>query len=154
MSESISTSIAKAFERTFSTIQIANGYLTNSGLHVYRGFYAHALQAKNVQFPLVAIQPDTEGVDSVSGTGREFKITETVRIVVVTDDVVIPADILRDCLHDIRRALALNWDAEKGQLPGVRAPQCGLAEFAIAADSPHTLAAFPVGITFTEKHEA
>jgi hypothetical protein len=154
MPESLSTSIAKAVERTLTSIQLDQGYVTDAGANVYRGWYAHAMHGRGMNFPIIAIQPDTEGVQKVSGTGCEFKIATNLRIVVVADDTSQPSDVLRDCLADIRRALALQWELETSSLPGVRAPDIGLAEFAIAADSPYTLAALPVGINFTEKHEA
>ena len=154
MTESVSTSVAKAIERSLASIRKSAGYLTDCGQSVHRGWYAHAIDAQDVMFPLVAIQPDTEAVASVGGTGFSLKITDNYRIVVITDDAEHPADVLKDCLADIRRAFALNWDAEKKLILGVRAPEFGVAEFAIAADSPHTLAAVPVGISFNEKHEA
>ena len=154
MSEPISTSVAKAIERTLSAIKTEQGYFTDAGLSVHRGWYAHVIDARGATFPLIAIQPDTEGVDKSSGSGREFKISDNFRIVIVTDDTSHPADVLQACLHDVRRALALDWEEETKLITGVRAPVIGLAEFAIAADSPHTLAALPVGINFTEKHEA
>lgn len=121
---------------------------------MHRGWYAHAIQAACTTFPLIAIQPDSQGVDKASGTGKEFKITDSYRIVIVTSDVEFPSDILKDCLSDVRRAIALNWEVETQSIKGVRTPDIGVAEFALAADSPHTLAAMPVGISFTEKHEA
>lgn len=154
MSESQATSIAKAIERCLSFITTDNGYLTDAGENVYRGWYAHALNRRDLSFPILAIQPDTESTDSASGTGREFKLTESIRIVAITDDVEYPSDILRDCLRDVRRAFALNWDNEKSDITGVRSPTFSTAEFGIDTENHNTLAALPVGIPFTEKHEA
>ncbi|NKI17435.1 hypothetical protein HCU74_08395 [Spongiibacter sp. KMU-166] len=154
MTESQSTLIAKAIERCLLHIAKDSGYLTDAGSSVHRGWFAHAIQSRSATFPLIAIQPDTQSVEKASGTGREFRIADSFRLVVATDDVAHPADLLKDCMRDVRRALALNWEAEITSIPGVRAPDIGTAEFALSADSPHTLAAMPVGITFTEKHEA
>lgn len=146
------TTVAKALEATLGDIRTVRGYYTDLGLSVYRGFYAHALDSKKTSFPLVAIQPDSEGVPS--DRQNKSRIESNLQVVVITDDTSYPADILRACLSDIRRALALKLPEEIQSLGMGSSPEIGIAEFAIAADSTFTLAVLPVGFSFVEKYEA
>lgn len=152
MSEPKSTGVAKALESTLADIRTARGYFTDLGLSVHRGFYAHALESRNASFPLVAIQPTTEGVPSDRKSAS--RIESFLQVVIITNDTEYPADILRACLADVRRALALKLPEEIQTLGMGTPPEIGTAEFAIAADSNFTLAVLPVGFTFVEKYEA
>lgn len=150
MPEPVSTSVAKALERVVEDIHTTRDYYTDLGQNVYRGFYAHAVDGAT--FPVVAIQPESEVVESAR-TDKN-KVSSTIRIVVVTNDTNYPADILRACVADIRRAFALNAEGELKSLGVNFDPEIGTAEFAIAADSPLTLAAMSVGFSFVENYEA
>lgn len=151
MAESVSTKIAKALQIALADIRLARGYNSDLGLQVHRGFYAHAVQRRGAVFPLVAIQPEAENVDAQ--TTKRAKISTTSRVVVVTDDAEIPADVLRDCVADVRRALALKMSDALRELEINFDFELGGTEFAIAADSPITLAALTVGCTFIENYE-
>ncbi len=152
MREPKSTSVAKALEHTLAQILTSRGYFTDLGKSVYRGFYAHALDADSVNFPIVAIQPEAEGVPSDRKSTN--RIESTLKIIVATDDTSYPADILRECLADIRRALSLNVSDEIQKIGIGSPPEIGTAEFAIAADSIQTLAVLPVSFSYVEKYEA
>lgn len=152
MIEPKSTSIAKAVEVVLKDIYSVRGYNTDLGANVYRGFYSHAIDSDKVNYPLVAIQPDTETVED-SRQGKD-KITASFRLVAVTNDTDNPADILRACAADMRRAIG-NKLVDELRETGVRiSVELGSVEFAIAADSPTTLAAMSVGFSYIENYEA
>jgi hypothetical protein len=149
----IATQVAQALEDSLKVITIENGYFTDLGKSVYRGFYAHAIQGRNTSYPLIAVQPDTETV-AASRDAAASKIDASIRLSVITDDADIPADVLRSCAADVRRALAMHL-AEKLRALGVHTPgELGTVEFATAGDSHLSLAAISVAFTFIEKYEA
>jgi hypothetical protein len=152
MSEPISTSIVKAFETVLAGILKADGYNTDLGLSVHRGFFAHAINARGAVYPLVAVQPETEIIKEAR-EGKN-KIESSIRFVVATDDMEYPADICRACVADIRRAFALKIANELKSLGVNLTPELGTAEFALSADSPLTLVALPVSFLFVENYEA
>lgn len=151
MTEPKSTSIVKAIERALSRIETHNGYFTDLGENVIRGFYAHALKDTDQKFPLIAIQTDTESVEATRA--GKTKVDATLRLVVVTNTTYFPTDILRACVADIRRAFALEVEVELKALEVSATPEPGTVEFAIVADSPLTLAAMSVGFNFVETYE-
>lgn len=156
MSAPITTQIAEALQARLEQISTANGYHTDLGDSIWRGFWSLALDARQ-EVPLIAIQPDVETVESTREAKTKLGITR--RLVVVVD--VLNAtgtqpthaeDLLEAGLADIRRAL-LHTPGDDLQRLGVKdAITLGTAEYALAADSRYALAGLPVSISCIEQY--
>ncbi|MBB3192048.1 hypothetical protein [Halomonas cerina] len=157
MSDPISTQIAQALQGRLEQISTANGYHTDLGQSIWRGFWSLALDARQ-EVPLIAIQPDVETVESTREARTKLGITR--RLVVVTD--VINAagtqpyhaeDRLEAALADIRRALLHAPGNDLNRLGVKDAITLGTAEYALAADSRYALAGLPVSISCIEHYQ-
>lgn len=144
--------LAQALESALQTITTANGYNTDLGANVYRGFYASALNSSRVNYPFIAIQPESEQV--TDRREAKSKLQATFRLILVTDDVANPTDSLYAAVYDTRKALATEL-AESIQRLGVDTdPAIGETEYAITSDSKLTLATVAVAFTFVENYGA
>jgi hypothetical protein len=148
----ISSQVAQALEDSLQVIAKDNGYFTNLGNAVFRGFYAHAISGRSAVYPLIAVQPENETV--TGSTDSRSKIESVVRLICVTDDQVVPADILRACAADVRKALATNLAEKLGAIKVNTPGTLGTVEFATASDSHLSMAAISVAFTFIEQYEA
>lgn len=150
MSEPLSTQVAKLLEENLRAILIANGFHTDLGASVYRGFIAHAVEARDALFPMIAIQPDTESLDGTRESGS--KVTAVNRLIIATDDVQQPADVLRACVADVRKLLATGLTTDLNTIGIHKPPELTDVEYALQGDSLFTVAALQVAFTFYEKY--
>lgn len=154
----ITTQLAQALQARLQSISVANGYHTDLGASVWRGFWSRAIEARQ-SVPLIAIQPDEESVEGVRDEKSKIGITR--RLIVVVDalpgasaDPYAAEDQLEAGLTDIRRAL-LHHPGDDLQRLGVKdAITLGTAEYALAADSRYALAGVPVSVSCIEHYAA
>jgi hypothetical protein len=153
-----STQIIKTIESSLEGITKENGFYTDLGKSVHRGFLAHAINGGKAKFPLIAIEPEEEGPDTPS---KPNQILESVELIAVVDSLVFPSDELRRCLKDIRKTiLQMNkqdWDQRysgasdkpvwiKGEL------LLGRAKFRMDQSGKYSLAILPLSYIFFEKY--
>ena len=150
MTEPKATTIVKAIETTLLVILKSSGFFTDLGLSVHRGFYAHAINDSNAKFPLIAIQPETEGPPDRKG--GKSKLPTQLRLVIAVDHSEQASDVLRACLADIRRAVDLNEDSIDALIVN-GSLEFGIAEFVPAQETNFSLAALPVSFSFVEHYE-
>lgn len=151
MNDPLSTQAAKLLEAALRDIRVSNGFFTDLGQSVYRGFFAHALDTRRItQFPIVAIQPDTETLDGTRESGS--KVTASNRLIIATDANTEPADVLRACAADIRRVLATRLSEDLNAIGIHKPPELTDVEFALQGDSQLTVAALQVAFSFFEKY--
>lgn len=155
MTDPVTTQIARALQARLEQIRIADGYHTDLGQSVWRGFWSLAIDARQA-VPLIAIQPDTEAIDATREARTKLSITR--RLVVVVDALNASGnspthaeDLLEGALTDIRRALLHTPGDDLKRLGVNDAIALGAAEYALAADSRYALAGLPVSITCIEQ---
>ena len=148
MADPKSVLVAKAIQAALEDITTANGYFTNLGKSVHRGFYAHAIKGAEGRFPLAAIHPGTEVENARNGNSAKVQTTLNIYLVDSEDS----TDSLQACLSDVRRALALHSKSiEALTVNNSLAYQA--AEYNPQPDSNYQLAALPVSLSFVEKYE-
>lgn len=153
MTDPVSTQFAKAVETALKGIKKADGYHTNLGLSVHRGFWAHVVRAKDTVFPAVVIHPGVEMPGSVHGSGKKAMIRIDVPLVVavgITYDAT-AYDELSACTADIRRALIGSRET-LSQLGQGDTFDVGGTEPDLSTDSKYALAALAVGISIVETY--
>lgn len=155
MQPPVTTQLAMALQARLQAITRANGFHTDLGNSVWRGFWSRAIEAQE-RVPLLAIQPDTEDVSDTRSDKARLSITR--RLIVVADglpsgtDPYAAEDTLEAALADVRHAL-LGTPGDDLQRIGVKdAITLGTAEYALAADSRYALAGLPVTLTCIEHY--
>lgn len=148
MADPKSVLVAKAIHAALEKITKANGYFTDLGKSIHRGFYAHQISGSQAKFPLASIQPGTESFKSPGTRGGKIGMTLNIYLVEKGDD----TDSLQSCVADVRRALSLaEEDINVHSLNQSLVYQT--AEYNPQPDSNFQLAALPVSISFMEKYE-
>lgn len=153
MSTPISTLFVDGLQATLAGITKDNGYRTDIGLSVHRGFYAHVLNARSTAFPAVVIHPGPETLGTIHSSGTKAFVTLSLPLVVAVE--VSPDaqcyDLLRACTADVRRALILARD-DLSQLGQHDSFQIGPAEPILSEESKFALVAMAVGISIVETY--
>jgi hypothetical protein len=150
----VATRFTRILMNTLESIRVDNGYQTDLGLSVHRGFYVHVIKARQAAFPAVALHPGIEAIQSVHGTGRKAIMQYTVPLVIATELSLdeVAYDQLEACSYDIRRAVMLNREA-LSQLGQTDSLELGGAEPDLSRDSRFALAAMTIGISLVETYE-
>lgn len=104
MSEPRSIQLMQALESCLQQITTANGYYTDAGQHITRGWLNHAMASRG-QLPRIAIHPESESGASAAGAKRKRERIVAVEGVLEAEDN--PADDLDRLLADLMRALPL-----------------------------------------------
>ena len=134
-------------------ILIADGYFTDLGKSVHRGFYAHVLKDRGTQYPAVVVHPPIEDPIRVRGGGKGAQIEITVPVVVAAEvgSDEFAYEQLSDCAADTRKAIFSNRQ-RLTEITNDEALTVGLAEPEMSVDSRFVLTAFTVSVTFSESY--
>lgn len=153
MTTPVTTQFVQALFSTLQGITVANGFNTDLGTSVHRGFFAHVLKARDTVFPALAVHPGIELISSVHGSGNKAIMEYTVPMVIAVELSLneVAYDQLEACSNDIRRAVMLNRDA-LAQLGQNDSFELGGAEPDLSRDSRHALAAMTIGISLVETY--
>lgn len=146
MADAMAVGVIKQIEAQLNKIQKSDGFLTDAGDEVIRGFLAHAIKADKKKTPFIVLQPDSEAVETRGTTQGKVTLSLTLFVVEKVDQV----DRLQAAVSDLRRALT-TLEFEKGTAIGVS------QTFAPAAYNPnpesnYALAALPVSVSFVENY--
>lgn len=150
----VATVFVEAVEATLAGISVANGFETDAGENVRRGFFAQVLNANDAVFPALVLHPPTEALESVHGTGKKAILQVTVPIVVGvkaepgTDSF----DELQKCIFDVRRALMRNRDA-LSQLGQADSLEVSGAEPDVSRDLRLIMAAMTASLSIVETYD-
>jgi len=148
-----STQFAEQIKSVLQGVTVANGYLTDIGLSVHRGFWAHVLDARSTTYPAAVIHPGSETPESLHGSGGKALVRIEVPIVVAVELTVDEAsyDVLQACMADVRKALigARDSMARLGQANSV---EVGPAVPDLSPDSRFALAAMTVAMSIVETY--
>jgi hypothetical protein len=112
-----STLLADGIKAALQGIRIDAGYLTDLGLSVRRGFYAHILKDSKTVFPAVVIHPGSETPQEFDRGGTKGRVRIEVPIVIAVELSLDEEayDTLQAAMADVRRALLRARD-QLGQL--------------------------------------
>ena len=154
MTTPVTTQFVDALEAALKTITKANGFHTDLGFSVRRGFFGHILSARGAVFPAIVIHPSSETLGRLDG-GRKKGIIELQVPLVIAVQASFDAqsyDELQACTTDVRRALIAAAD-ELAQLGRDDTFSVGTAIPDLSQDSKFALAAFSVGISIVETYQ-
>lgn len=149
MSQTVS--ILKELQSILTDIKKADGWQTELGESVHRGFYTHVLHDSSTRFPAVVIHPPTEDPIAVRGGGKGARILVTIPVIMaarIGSDAT-AYDELSLAAADTRRAIFSARD-RLTQITNDEALTVGVAEPEISADSRFALSAFMVSVEFSE----
>ncbi|MAT91380.1 MAG: hypothetical protein CME59_02140 [Halioglobus sp.] len=147
MAEAESIQAAKQLEAALKGITVADGYFTDAGKNVIRGFLAHAVDSDDQQCPFYVIQPNTESTQSPHPD--QARVAGAFIIFVV--DKVDKSDRLQAAVRDLRAALKLM--EQRWQSPLVGALDIQPAQYNPEPDSNYALAALPAAISYIEQYQ-
>lgn len=147
-----STEVADQIELALKRISIADGYLTDLGDSVHRGFYAHVLAADGTQFPAVVIHPATERPSSLRGE-RDGCIESEVPLVMACrlGSGTQAYMEIESVLADTRRALVRGMQGIKA-VTGRDEFDIGVADPDISRDSSLVMYAMTVSVKYNEHY--
>lgn len=153
----VATQFVLDLKTALESITIANGYNTDMGNNVRRGFFAHVLRASDSVFPALVIHPGVEEMGSMKygydGATSKAMITYVVPLVVAVEMTVDDSayDVLQACGYDIRKAIMRNAEVltRENQPDSL---DVGAFEPDVSRDSRFALAAMTVGVSFTETY--
>lgn len=127
-------------------ISTANGYQTNLGASVRRGWPKYLLLGRDVELPITAIHPSAEPVDDVKGMDMLKSRTEDVEIIERQQDV--QPEWFDRALDDVRRAL---FNAHQS-IDGVALITTGSAEWAELEDTGLVRLVLPITIRYSDRY--
>lgn len=154
MDGAVSNDLFALIQSRAEGIRKSNGYLTDLGKSVHRGFYALMLANTSTKYPAMAIHPAVETVDSTKGGDRVSAAITMEAVLVIADKVSMDEkayDVVRNCLRDSRRAIFLARQqfldiAKRDDM------EIGPAEPVLSADSKFVLYAMAVRIKYSETY--
>ncbi|MAC33677.1 MAG: hypothetical protein CME38_08755 [Haliea sp.] len=153
MSKSEVGQLHDAVETVLRRIQKANGYHTDLGLSVHRGFWAHVVRSREAAFPAVVIHPGAESIVKVAGSGQAaILMVEVVLMVAVELTLDASAyDELDCCTYDIRRAICTAREeiCQVGMEDGLELDEVVTG---VSSDSKYALAETAIGVRIVEKY--
>lgn len=142
-----SLAIERELERRLTAILRVSGFQTDAGLRVYRGWAAHYMDASALDYPLIVIQPGTDGPST--GHGAQRKSERVIHLLAIARDTVDPAGSVAELLHDMRRALYQN--DRSNNLGGL-----ALSITEAAAETEHdgafAIVSMPITVAYTEQY--
>jgi len=152
----ITTQAMHALQARLASITRANGYHTDLGLSVWRGFWILALGARQ-HVPILALQSDTE---RPTDTRQDrAKLSTDARLVLVVDalprsedDATAGETALEAGLADLRRCLLMDQSDDLTRVLKHNGVTLGAAEYALAEDSRYALASMPVTMECVEHY--
>jgi hypothetical protein len=154
MTVALSAQFARSLETVLQGIRQDAGYLTDLGLSVHRGFFAHVIKGRDGIFPAVIIHPGPEVVSSVHGSGGKAIVSIQAPLVIAVEASLGPDayEQVQACTFDVRRALMRARDdiAQLGQRDSF---EIDSTEHEISRDSRFVLAAMAVGISIVETYQ-
>jgi len=112
MSDSQATLLSRALKEILQEVRVDNGYFTDLGLSVHRGFYGHVLDDDTTKYPAVTIHVPVENPRAVQGRGERTSASLDLDFPLVLasqigdDDAAY--DEISNCSADVRRAIFLN----------------------------------------------
>ena len=148
-----STEIAEQIQIALQAVSPGNGYLTELGASVHRGFYSHVFADDDTVFPAAVIHPAVE-VPSTVRADIEAVIASEIVLVIGAKLGVGPAgyDQIQACLRDTRRAL-IRAMPQITAAAGRDEIELGAAEPDLSKDSSLVLYAMAVQIKFNEQYQ-
>lgn len=148
-----STEFAEGIKAALQGIQISNGYLTDLGLSVHRGFWAHVLDARHTAYPAVVIHPGSESPPNVHAAGKRavLQVEAPLVIAVELSRGENAYDALQACTADVRKAL---MRARESFFPLGQANTLGIGEAIpnLSTDSRFALVAITVEMSIVETY--
>lgn len=152
----ITTQAMHALQARLASITRANGYHTDLGLSIWRGFWILAMNARQL-VPILALQSDTE---RPSSTRQDRAILSVdARLVLVVDalprtegDATAGETALEAGLADLRRCLLMDQSDDLTRVLKHNGITLGAAEYALAEDSRYALASMPVTMDCVEHY--
>lgn len=152
----ITTQVMQALEARLSSITRVNGYHTDLGLSIWRGFWTLALNARR-HVPLMALQSDTERTTETRT--NVAKLSADARLVLVVDalprteeDATAGETAIEAGLADLRRCLLMDQRDDLTRLLKQNGMTLGTAEYALAEDSRYAVASMPVTMECVEHY--
>lgn len=127
-----------------ATIRQANGYRTDAGLRLHRGWPGHVLSEEEDALPLLAVHPETETPTASNGRARRRARTAVIEYVV--DALRTAPDELEDVYEDIRDCIVA-LEAEATTIDGLHTVTQGTAEWGVPEDAS-AFARLMVPVTF------
>lgn len=143
-----SIAIELELERRMSTILRVEGFQSDAGLRVHRGWAAHHMDAEALAYPLIVIQPGVDGPST--GQGAQRKSERVINLVAITRDTTDPAARVAELLHDMRRALYRN---ERGNTLGGLAISVTEAAAEADHDGAFAIVSMPITVAYTEQYQ-
>ncbi len=152
----ITTQAMHALQARLASITRANGYHTDLGLSIWRGFWILAMNARQL-VPILALQSDTE---RPSSTRQDRAILSVdARLVLVVDalprtegDATAGETAIEAGLADLRRCLLMDQGDDLTRVLKHNGMTLGAAEYALAEDSRYALASMPVTMECVESY--
>jgi len=148
-----STMFAERVQTALQEIRVSNGYLTDLGLSVHRGFWAHVLDSRSTDYPAVVIHPGSESPQDVHASGGKALVRVEMPIVIAVETSMDSSayDTLLACMADVRKALMMsrNSFASLGQANSV---EVGSAVPDLSPDSRFALAALTMTMSIVETY--
>lgn len=153
MSKPAATQFAESLETVLKRITQANGYHTDLGQSVHRGFWAHVIKARDAVFPAVVIHPGSEQVERTQGGGKSAIVNFNVPLVIavgITYDAK-AYEQLQACAADLRLAL---YSAREEIAPVAWGDTFKVGDVVpdLSPDSKFALASLAVGISIVETY--
>ena len=152
----ITTQAMRALQARLASITRANGYHTDLGLSIWRGFWILARGARR-HVPLLALQSDTERPTDTRA--NVAKLSADARLVLVVDalprsedDATAGETALEAGLADLRRCLLMDQSDDLSRVLKHDGLTLGMAEYALAEDSRYALASMPVTMECIEHY--
>ena len=146
MTDAPAITVINQIKAALETIREDDGFHTDAGREVVRGFLSHAIKATDKRHPFIVIQTDSEGLDTPGTLQGKVALSLTLFVVDKSDH----PDRLQSAVSDLRKALvALEFTrgtAITGSL--TTAP----AAYNPNPESNFSLAALPVTVNFMETY--
>jgi hypothetical protein len=148
-----STLLAEGIKAALQGIRTDATYLTDLGLSVHRGFWAHVLDSRQTVYPAVVIHPGSETPQEFDRGGTKGRVRVEVPIVIAVELSLGEEsyDTLQAAMADVRRALLRARD-QLGQLGQINSVEVGPAVPDLSPDSRFALGAMTAVMNIVETY--